>query len=186
MLMDIGTEELSHLEIIGTLARLHLKPMKKKYEQAEANPLIAVAGGGGVSLYNSMGTAWTADYLKISGELSVDLAQQHRRRSSGKNRLRAAAQSLRRRRHERCVELLMTREIAHMKSFSLALDSLISDRYEVGKLPVDEAEANRYYNDSTGKDKLNGEDATGPWNQGNGWELVESPAFRQLQGASKS
>ena len=28
MLMDIGTEELSHLEIVGTLARMHLKPMK--------------------------------------------------------------------------------------------------------------------------------------------------------------
>src|SRR5204862_5195569 len=26
LLMDIGTEELSHLEIIGTLARMHLKP----------------------------------------------------------------------------------------------------------------------------------------------------------------
>ena len=26
LLMDIGTEELSHLEVIGTLARLHLKP----------------------------------------------------------------------------------------------------------------------------------------------------------------
>jgi Mn-containing catalase len=28
LLMDIGTEELSHLEVVGTLARLHLKPMK--------------------------------------------------------------------------------------------------------------------------------------------------------------
>ena len=28
MLMDIGTEELSHLEIVGTLARMHLKPSK--------------------------------------------------------------------------------------------------------------------------------------------------------------
>ena len=26
LLMDIGTEELSHLEVIGTLARAHLKP----------------------------------------------------------------------------------------------------------------------------------------------------------------
>ena len=26
--MDIGTEELSHLEIVGSLARMHLKPMK--------------------------------------------------------------------------------------------------------------------------------------------------------------
>ena len=71
--MDIGTEELSHLEVVGALARLHLKPMKFKREAAEADPLIAIAGGGGVNLYNSMGNAWTADYLKITGELDVDL-----------------------------------------------------------------------------------------------------------------
>jgi Mn-containing catalase len=73
MLMDIGTEELSHLEIVGTLARMHLKPMKKSWDSAEADPLIAIAGGGGVGLFNSMGDAWTADYLKITGELDVDL-----------------------------------------------------------------------------------------------------------------
>ena len=71
--MDIGTEELSHLEIVGALARLHLKPMKFNRDDAEADPLIAIAGGGGVNLYNSMGNAWTADYLKITGELDVDL-----------------------------------------------------------------------------------------------------------------
>src|SRR6185295_1215068 len=60
LLMDIGTEELSHLEIVGALARLHLKPMKFDRESAEADPLIAIAGGGGVSLYNSMGNACTA------------------------------------------------------------------------------------------------------------------------------
>ena len=31
--MDIGTEEMSHLEVVGTLARLHLKPLKSR-----ANP----------------------------------------------------------------------------------------------------------------------------------------------------
>ena len=73
LLMDIGTEELSHLEIIGTLARMHLKPMKKDADAAEHDPLIAIAGGGGVALCNSMGAAWTADYLKVTGELDVDL-----------------------------------------------------------------------------------------------------------------
>jgi Mn-containing catalase len=73
LLMDIGTEELSHLEVVGTLARLHLKPMKSVREAAEADPLIAIAGGGGVNLFNSQGNAWTADYLKITGELDVDL-----------------------------------------------------------------------------------------------------------------
>src|SRR3954451_22639710 len=50
LLMDIGTEELSHLDIVGCLARLHLKRMKSERAQAEADPLIAIAGGGGVNL----------------------------------------------------------------------------------------------------------------------------------------
>ena len=35
--------------------------------------IIAIAGGGGVNLFNSQGNAWTADYLKVTGELDVDL-----------------------------------------------------------------------------------------------------------------
>src|ERR1700760_3239961 len=42
-------------------------------EAAEVDPLIAIAGGGGVNLFNSRGNPWTADYLKITGELDVDL-----------------------------------------------------------------------------------------------------------------
>ena len=38
---------------VGSLARLHLKPMKFDREKAEADPLIAIAGGGGVNLFNS-------------------------------------------------------------------------------------------------------------------------------------
>ena len=74
LLMDIGTEELSHLEIVGALARLHLKPMKFDRESAEADPLIAIAGGGGVNLYNSMGNAWTADYLRSRASLMLIFA----------------------------------------------------------------------------------------------------------------
>ena len=73
LLMDIGTEEISHLEVVGTLARLHLRPTKKDRDAADADPMVAIAGGGGVNLYNSSGDPWTADYLKITGELDVDL-----------------------------------------------------------------------------------------------------------------
>ena len=45
MLMDIGTEELSHLEVVGTLARMHLKPMKKDREAGEVNPLMLLRAG---------------------------------------------------------------------------------------------------------------------------------------------
>lgn len=73
LLLDIGTEELSHLEVVGALIRMHLKPLKTNREAAEADPLITIAGGGGVNLFDSMGNAWTANYLKVTGELDVDL-----------------------------------------------------------------------------------------------------------------
>ena len=47
--------------------------MKDEREAAEADPLVAIAGGGGVALFDSMGNAWTADYLKVTGDLAVDL-----------------------------------------------------------------------------------------------------------------
>ncbi len=59
--------------MIGSLARMHLKPIKKSAEATESDPLIAIAGGGGVDLRNSMGNPWAADYLKMTGELDVDL-----------------------------------------------------------------------------------------------------------------
>ena len=37
LLMDIRTEELSHLEIVGCLARMHLKPMRRRAREA-CNP----------------------------------------------------------------------------------------------------------------------------------------------------
>ena len=47
LLMDIGTEELSHLEVVGALIRMHLKPMKDEREAA-AIGVQSVTDGGGV------------------------------------------------------------------------------------------------------------------------------------------
>jgi Mn-containing catalase len=180
VLMDIGTEELSHLEVIGTLARMHLKPMKTARNAAEADPLIAVVGGGGVDLRNSMGNAWTADYLKISGQPEVDL------------RSNIAAEARAKITYERlmaftddqgsldALQFLMTREITHMKAFMLALESLGKDPLSIGKIPPSAEYVNQYFNDSTGQGEM-GDDMTGPWNQGNGWKLVEAPAFLDLR-----
>src|SRR6187399_3388088 len=135
LLMDIGTEELSHLEVVGSLARLHLKPMKFDREKAEADPLIAIAGGGGVYLYNSMGNAWTADYLKVTGKLDVDL------------RSNIAAEARAKIVYERLInfcddpgtkealQFLMTREITHMRAFMQALDSLGKSALSIGAIP---------------------------------------------------
>ena len=77
---------------------MHLAPTKFKRDAAEADPLVAIAGGGGVNLFNSQGNAWTADYLKITGEFDVDLRSNIAAEARAKIRLRAAV--LRRCGHE--------------------------------------------------------------------------------------
>ena len=47
LLMDIGTEELSHLEIVGTLARVHLEPMKFKRRGGRGGSACCDRGGRG-------------------------------------------------------------------------------------------------------------------------------------------
>jgi len=184
LLMDIGTEELSHLEIVGTLARLHLAYMKNNREAAEADPLIAIAGGGGVNLCNSMGNAWTADYLKITGELDVDL------------RSNIAAEARAKIVYERLInfcddagtkdalQFLMTREITHMKAFSAALESLEKPAFSIGRIAPSASVVNQFYNDSTGTGDLGEIDARGPWNEGGDWEFVQSPAMHAQNGSS--
>src|SRR6202044_1466597 len=122
--MDIGHEGPRPTAVVGTLARMHLKPLKFGRDAAEVDPLISIAGGGGVSLFNSMGDAWTADYLKITGELDVDL------------RSNIAAEARAKIVYERLInfcddpgskdalQFLMTREITHMKAFTAALGSM--------------------------------------------------------------
>src|ERR1700710_2161288 len=180
LLMDIGTEELSHLEVVGTLARLHLAPTKFDRDAAEADPLIAICGGGGVNLFNSQGNPWTADYLKITGELDVDL------------RSNIAAEARAKIVYERLInftddagtkdalQFLMTREITHMKAFTAALESMGKPRFEIGRIPPTPVLVDQFFNDSTGAGADGEVDARGPSNDGGDWIRVEAPAFQAL------
>ena len=194
LLMDIGTEELSHLEVIGTLARMHLKPMKTDGEAAHQDPLIAIAGGGGVGLYDSMGNAWTADYLKVTGELDVDL------------RSNIAAEARAKIVYERLInycddpgtkealQFLMTREITHMRSFIQALDSLGKTTASaggvlipgegplaVGLIPPTPGIVDQFYNTSTSEGDDGEIDVTAAWNQPEEMTVVDSPAITEFQ-----
>jgi Mn-containing catalase len=179
LLMDIGTEELSHLEVVGCLARMHLKPSKFDRQAAEADPLIAIAGGGGVNLFNSQGNPWTADYLKITGELDVDL------------RSNIAAEARAKIVYERLInfcddagtkdalQFLMTREITHMKAFAAALESMKKPAFSIGKIAPTPGLVDQFFNDSTGTGDDGEIDTRGPWNLGGDWDFTESPALAE-------
>jgi Mn-containing catalase len=174
LLLDIGTEELSHLEVVGALIRMHLAPLKTDREAAEADPLMTIAGGGGVNLYNSQGDPWTADYLKITGELDVDL------------RSNIAAEARAKIVYERLLDhtddpgsvdtlqFLMTREITHLKAFSAALESLEKSPFSIGRLKPTPVIVDEYFNASTGTGDEGDQDIAGPWTKANGLSLVDS------------
>jgi Mn-containing catalase len=174
LLLDIGTEELSHLEVVGALIRMHLAPLKTDREAAEADPLVTIAGGGGVGIFDSMGNAWTSDYLQITGELDVDL------------RSNIAAEARAKIVYERLIDhtddpgsidtlqFLMTREITHMKAFSAALESLEKSPFSIGMLKPTPGIVDEYFNGSTGDGSEGDTDMRGPWTTAHGLHVVES------------
>lgn len=85
MIMDIGTEEIGHVEMLTTMVARLLEgaPAEVTAREAAANPALAailggqnpqqaiVAGGGGMPT-NSMGTPWNGSYIVASGNLLAD------------------------------------------------------------------------------------------------------------------
>jgi Mn-containing catalase len=174
LLMDIGTEELSHLEVVGALIRMHLKPMKSEREAAEADPLVSVAGGGGVALFDSMGNAWTADYLKVTGDLAVDLRSNIAAEARAKivyERLISFTQD---QGSKQALQFLMTREITHMRAFTAALESMDKPQFAVGIIQPTPGLVDEFFNASTGEAQDGATDYVGPWNHGNGLTIVQS------------
>jgi Mn-containing catalase len=173
LLMDIGTEELSHLEIVGALIRMHLKPMKSDRGAAEADPLVTIAGGAGVALFNSVGNPWTADYLKITGDLSVDLRNNIAAEARAKivyDRLIAFTDDPG---TKEALQFLMTREITHMRAFTAALESMEKPPFSIGTIKPTPALVDQYFNGSTGEGD-EGKDNILPWLKDKGLHIVQS------------
>ncbi|HVJ02804.1 MAG TPA: manganese catalase family protein [Sphingomonas sp.] len=181
MLLDIATEELSHLEVIGSIVAMLNKGVRAQLseaqqEEAELYAMVGQTGtsakesilfGGGPALIDSAGVPWTAAYIDSRSEPTVDL------------RSNIAAESRAKIVYERLINVtddpgikealgfLMTREVAHQKSFEKALYS-IEPNFPPGKLPGMEQYASVYVNTSQGDG-----DMTGPWNSGDQWDRID-------------
>lgn len=184
LLMDIATEELSHLEIVGSIIVMLNRGAKGQLaegvqEEGELYRAINGAGndshitsllyGAGAPLVNSAGVPWTAAYVDSITEPTADF------------RSNIAAEARAKILYERLMNVtddpgvkealgfLMTREIAHQKSFEKALHA-IQPNFPQGKLPGMPEFTSKYFN-------MSGEpNVRGPWNEGGDWEYVENPA----------
>jgi Mn-containing catalase len=185
MLLDIATEELSHLEMIGQLICGFVKGAKgagalidevegsylgdlmegkqEAYEEMAWNSQTPVlTGGAGLRLTDSMGAPWTAAYIDSIGHPLADL------------RSDIAAEARAKVVYDRLIKLcpdagardalmfLMTREVAHQKMFESALAS-ITNNFPSSNVPPDERFTHTYFDESK-----NGKKASP------GFELVNS------------
>jgi Mn-containing catalase len=69
-----------------------------------------------------------------------------------------------------------------MRAFTLALESMGKPPFSIGKIAPTPKLVDQFFNDSTGEGDHGEVDARGPWNEGEPWEFVESPALQDLNG----
>ncbi len=197
MLMDIATEEFSHLEIVGATIQMLLTgvngELKNAADESELNQLLDgstaresyihdslsdphffLVSGGTPELTDSDGNPWTATYIMGMGDPTVDM------------RCNIAAEATAKLVYENLMKFtddvyvketlrfLMTREVAHMQMFEAALDS-IQPNFPPGILQSDPKFSNKYFNMS------DGQTVRGPWNEGHSsqlhefWQYIDDP-----------
>ena len=198
MLMDIATEEFSHLEIVGATITMLLtgingelkdaaersdlmRMFKGKGEredmihEAYTNVRFLTESGGGPMVTDANGVPWQGVYANANGDLTVDLRSNIAAESRAKIVYEYLMQFTDDPLVKETIGFLMTREISHFQMFSAALAD-IQPNFPPGILQGDPRFTHAYYNLS------NGVNVRGPWNQGQGpwdageeWTYIEDP-----------
>ena len=197
MLMDIATEEFSHLEIVGATVQMLLtgvngelknaadesdltkmldgKAAKENYiHEAMINPQFFLVSGGTPTLTDIVGNPWSASYIMGMGDLTADLRLNIGAETSAKmvyeNLMKFTDDVL----VKESLRFLMTREVAHFQMFQAALEG-IKPNFPPGILQSDPRYSNKYFNMSKGDEHKGG------WNQGKSpemgeeWQYIDNP-----------
>lgn len=204
LLMDIATEEFSHLEIVGATITMLLNGIngelknaadrsdlmrllqgsaaKEEYiHESMIQPQFLALSGGGPAVTNSQGMPWSGAYVNANGDLTVDLRSNIAAESRAKIVYEYLLQFTDDPYVQDSLRFLMTREIAHFQMFSAALDT-IQPNFPPGILQGDPRYTHTFFNMS------NGPEAEGPWNRGQGpwgdgesWVYVADPVKHVIE-----
>jgi len=206
LLMDIATEEFSHLEIVGATIQMLLQGVNGELKNAAENseimqmlegkakkeelihkamvaPEFLVSTAGGPAYTNSHGVPWTAAY--INGDVQGDLTSDLRSDMGAETRAKMVYEYLMQFTDDPYVKetlnFLMTREVAHFQMFEAALETIQPKPFPPGILQSDPRYSNLYFNMS------NGTTIRGPWNQGETsqlgeeWQYIEDPIQKVIE-----
>ena len=127
LFLDIGTEELSHMEMVAETINL-LNGGDVDYKKVENGELeTMVTFGLNPALVNSSGNPWTADYVTVTGDLAADLLAD----IASEQRAKVVYEYLYRQIDDKYVKetimFLLEREEAHNALFCEALNKITDD-----------------------------------------------------------
>lgn len=204
LLMDIASEEFSHLEIVGATITMLLDGVNGKlkdaaehsavvqlvkdatmkeqmlHDVAHINPHFAVEAGGGPMPTDARGNPFSGTYINANGDLTVDLRSNIGAESRAKIVYEYLLQFTDDPLVKESLQFLMTREIAHFQMFNAALAD-ITPNFPPGILQGDPRFTHTYFNLSDGPE------VRGPWNRGGGtwdegeWVYIDNPQREVLQ-----
>ncbi len=198
LLMDIATEEFSHLEIVGATITMLLEgingELKNAVEhtslapimkgsaardelihQAATSPHFLDLSGGGPTVSDSVGVPWSGSYVNANGDLTVDFRSDIAAESRAKIVYEYLTQFTADPQVQRSLDFLMTREIAHLQMFSAALDS-IQPNFPPGVLHGNPRYTHLYFDlSNTEASRGDWNQGQGPWDDGQEWVYISDP-----------
>lgn len=124
LFLDIGAEELGHMEMVGTLINM-LNGHNLDYEAVQAGEIEThIVNGLNPGLINASGSSWTANYVTVTGDLCADLLSD----IAAEQRAKVAYEYLYRQINDKhvkeSIDFLLNREEAHNALFREAFNKV--------------------------------------------------------------
>jgi Mn-containing catalase len=196
LLLDTGTEEIGHVEMLCTLIARLLEgaPVAEQEAAVAANPGVAavmgginpqhlIASGGGALPKDSMGVPWTAGYMVASGNLMADFYHNATAEMQGRLQVTRLYNMTTDPGVRDMFSFMIARDTMHQNQWLAAIEDLQREGLE--RLPVpgnfpaelqNNAVAYQFWNHSIGNDSAQGRWAQGPSIDGHGqFEYLAEP-----------
>ncbi|RKN15308.1 manganese catalase family protein [Micromonospora musae] len=189
LFLDVGTEEMGHVEMIATMITRLLEnaPLSLQEAAAEENPMVGaiygganpahfIHGGGGALPVDSVGVPWNGSYITASGNLMADFYLNVAAEAQGRLQVARLFNMTDDPGVKQLLRFLLARDTMHQNIWLAAIEQLKEDGLE--EMPVPEAFPDSgelteefgytYLDFSPGTDASEGRWAAGPTPDGKG------------------
>ncbi|MEV6370925.1 manganese catalase family protein [Micromonospora musae] len=189
LFLDVGTEEMGHVEMIATMITRLLEnaPLSLQEAAAEENPMVGaiygganpahfIHGGGGALPVDSVGVPWNGSYITASGNLMADFYLNVTAEAQGRLQVARLFNMTDDPGVKQMLRFLLARDTMHQNLWLAAIEQLKEDGLE--EMPVPEAFPDSgeltaefgytYLDFSPGTDASEGRWAAGPTPDGKG------------------